>query len=95
MREREGGKETLICCSTYLCMHWLMLACALPRDQIHNLGAPVGEAVMNCATRPGLEILQSTIWEIAHCLGTSSLLGPHCHLRNVGQRTPGVNLEGM
>ena len=37
----EGGvreKRTLICCSTYLCIHWLIPICALTRDQTHNLG---------------------------------------------------------
>ena len=38
-RERENGRqrETSICCSTYLCIHWLILVCALSRDQIPNL----------------------------------------------------------
>ena len=31
-------KETSICCSTYLCIHWLILACALTRDRTCNLG---------------------------------------------------------
>ena len=40
-REREeGGRErdTLIYYSTYLCIHWLLLVCALTRDWIRNLG---------------------------------------------------------
>ena len=37
--ERERERETLISCSTYLYIHWLTLACALPGDQTHNLGA--------------------------------------------------------
>ena len=40
-REREEGereKETSICCSSYFCIHWLILLCALTRDQTHNLG---------------------------------------------------------
>ena len=35
-RERERGK--LICCSKYSCIHWLILVCALARDQTCNLG---------------------------------------------------------
>ena len=36
--ERGGrGRETSICCSTYPCTHWLTLACALTRNQTHNL----------------------------------------------------------
>ena len=37
----EGGEretETLICCCTYLCVHWLILVCALTGDQTHNFG---------------------------------------------------------
>ena len=33
--EREG--EMSICCSTYLCTHWLILACALTGDRTCNL----------------------------------------------------------
>ena len=37
--EEEGGeRKTLICCSTYLCIHWLFLVCALTRDRIHSPG---------------------------------------------------------
>ena len=31
-RERKGERETLICCSTYLCIHRLILLCALTGD---------------------------------------------------------------
>ena len=39
-RESEGEsvRETSICCFTYLSNHWLILVCALTRDQTHNLG---------------------------------------------------------
>ena len=41
-RDREEGEEkegeTLICCSTYSCIHWLLLVCSLTRDQTYNLG---------------------------------------------------------
>ena len=30
--------QTLVYCSTYLCMHWLILICALTGDQTHHLG---------------------------------------------------------
>ena len=36
--ERERERKTLTCCSTYLCIHWLLLICALTRDQTHNPG---------------------------------------------------------
>ena len=38
--EREEGREreTLVCCSPYLCIHWLIFVCALTGDQTHNLG---------------------------------------------------------
>ena len=31
-------RETSICCSTYLCIHWLLLICALPGDWTRNFG---------------------------------------------------------
>ena len=34
----EEEQETLICYSTYLCIHWLILICTLTEDQTHNLG---------------------------------------------------------
>ena len=37
-RQREREKEILICCSTYLCIHWLILVCAPTRDRTHNRG---------------------------------------------------------
>ena len=36
--ERERKKKTSICCSTYLCICWLIPVCALTGDQSHNLG---------------------------------------------------------
>ena len=38
---RERGRrerESLICCSTYLCIHWLLLICVCARDPTPNLG---------------------------------------------------------
>ena len=29
---KEEERETLICCFMYLCVHWLLLLCALTRD---------------------------------------------------------------
>ena len=37
-RDRQTDRQTSICCSTYLCLYWLILVCALTRDQTHNLG---------------------------------------------------------
>ena len=44
LEREEGGereRETSICCSTYLCTHWLILVCALTLtgDGTHILGA--------------------------------------------------------
>ena len=36
--EGEREREREICCSTYLCIHWLIPVCALTRDQTLNLG---------------------------------------------------------
>ena len=35
--EREEERETSTCCSTYVCIHWLLIVCALTGDQTHNL----------------------------------------------------------
>ena len=32
VRERERERERLSGCSTYLCIHWLILVCVLTRD---------------------------------------------------------------
>ena len=29
----------MICCSTYICIHWLLLICTLTGDRTHSLGA--------------------------------------------------------
>ena len=49
---RERKRETSICCSTYLCIHWLILTCALTGDQTHNLGV---SGCSNWATWPVCE----------------------------------------
>ena len=36
-RERKRERETSVCCSTHLCIHWFILACALTGDQTNNL----------------------------------------------------------
>ena len=36
--EKEREREILICFFTYLCIHWLLLLCALIRDWTCNLG---------------------------------------------------------
>ena len=36
--EREEGRERSICCSTYLCILWLILICALTGGQTCKLG---------------------------------------------------------
>ena len=36
-RERQREKEALTCCSIYLCIHQLILVCALTWDQTGNL----------------------------------------------------------
>ena len=36
--KKEKKRETSICCSTYLCIHWLLFVCALTEDRTCNLG---------------------------------------------------------
>ena len=51
-RDRERERETSICCSTYLCIHWLILICPLtgtePTTLVYQDNAPT-----NWTTRPG------------------------------------------
>ena len=51
--EREREREISICCSTYLCILWLLLVCALTRDQtpIHGVW---GRCSTIWPTQPGL-----------------------------------------
>ena len=37
-REERRERETLICCSTRLCINWLIVVCALTGDGTHDLG---------------------------------------------------------
>ena len=41
-RERKEGRnkqtDKSICCPIYLCILWLLLVCALTKDQIYNIG---------------------------------------------------------
>ena len=37
-REGVGGRERLIYCSAYLCIHWMFGVHALTRDWTYNLG---------------------------------------------------------
>ena len=34
----ERERDAWICCSTYICIHWLILTCALTEDRTCNLG---------------------------------------------------------
>ena len=52
LRERE----TVICCSAYLCIHWLILVCAVTRDWITTL-AYWDDTLTSWATWPGLNKL--------------------------------------
>ena len=53
-RERKRKRETMICFSTYWCIHWLSLLCALTGDWTCNLGTS-DDALTNWTTWPGLE----------------------------------------
>ena len=37
-KERKGEREKNINLLFHLCVHWLLLGCALTRDRTHNLG---------------------------------------------------------
>ena len=66
IKERKGERERRrsICCSTYLCFHWLILVCAQTGDQSAILAHQ--DALTNRATRPGpkeaISINQSDEW---------------------------------
>ena len=49
---REGGRETPVCCSNYLCMHWLILVHAWPGAAPATV-AYQDDALTNWATRTG------------------------------------------
>ena len=53
VREREA----VICCSTHLCIHWLIFVCALTRDGTHDLAVRSGgccdPTLTNWANPPG------------------------------------------
>ena len=49
-RERER-KRKICLLSTYLCIHWLILTCALTRDQTYNFGVSSGHSNwLSCPT---------------------------------------------
>ena len=51
-REREKWRETLLRCSTYLCIHWLILTCPQPSIQLTTL-VNLDEALTNWAKQSG------------------------------------------
>ena len=48
----EQGRETSICCPTYLCIHWLILVCAPPGIELTTL-AYRDDALTSWTTWPG------------------------------------------
>ena len=59
--EREERRHRNICCSTYLCIHWLIFVCALTGEQTHNKIGISGQRLTNWATQPvqGFSILKN------------------------------------
>lgn len=45
--KKERGRETIMCCSTYLCAHWLLFPCALISNRTYNLGV-----LAQCCNQP-------------------------------------------
>ena len=71
-REREGEREREreICCSTYLCIHWLLLVCSLTWDLTHNLG--IWGWHSNCLSYPArtdfsLSVVLTTLTNLSFC----------------------------
>ena len=56
LRDRERPR---FCCSTYLCIHWLILACALTGDWTHSL------RLLRRCSWPGTEA-PSLFWKYTH-----------------------------
>ena len=77
-RGRHGGEtdrqiDTPIYCSTYLCIHWLILVCALTRDQTHNLGV-----LGRCSNQLSHPVRASvTLFEVCSAMALS-LLTEYC-----------------
>ena len=69
--------EILVCCSTYLCICWLILLCALTTDQTHNLGV-LGECSRRLSylarARPLPFLSAFGTWWWGHCEMTPSAL---------------------
>ena len=81
-REKEGGKErekqkTLIWCSTYLYIHWLLLVCALTRGWTHNC-----DALEWCSNQlshlPGY--ILSLYWGLIRVQSHTQSRWPHHHI---------------
>ena len=68
-------RETLICYSTYLCMHWLLLICALTRDQTCNFGTSGWcSNQLSYLARPVLSIFLSLLKILATLLAVWHLI---------------------
>ena len=81
--EEEGEKERereMICCSTYLCIHWLILVGALTRDGTHNLGVLRGcSNQLTCPARAIYAYFCRSL-KYCHCYTTQNNTG-YWHLR--------------
>ena len=84
-------RKTSICCPTYLCIHWLLLVCALTRDQTHNLGV-LGQCSnqLSCLTRAKLEGLDVDSLVIEHIQVNKAPKLPHRIYRAHEQINPYV-----
>ena len=72
-RGQERERKTLICCSTYLCIHWLTLVCTLTGDQTHNLGL-LGRCSNQLTELPGQGCLALLTPWLSPCPGLLALV---------------------
>lgn len=61
-RDRQRQRDWLICCSTYLWIHWLILVCALTGDQTSNVGVS-WQCSNQLSYRSGLPFISNSVFK--------------------------------
>ena len=82
---KERERETLICCSTYLCIHWLILVCALTKCQPTEL---LGQGFSLFQQTKSRTELRTHPW---CCAVSRKLLHPSCECQAAEVCSPKVH----